>query len=297
MPLGVTQRGGPGGAPTADGSSSGVESPATTRGVSGPASPAGDDNLNPAGGVRADDGRGDSSDDLELGGDDNPIPYSRVRTMREKWTREAEQRARAAALEEMQQQLYPFLQEVQQLRERADPKNTVKSIADALLKQAGIEQEPEKPQYVTRQQLEELRREERERAERDWQQRDDVARAENDLREAKVRHKQIFEAFPQIEDMAAAMWGSPYAVEKNLTFAQIVDDLAKGFTAAVGRLNEQYVEDKQTDARQQVVTPAGGAARGTPSARKPEHDLSTDEGTEAATRAFLQRNRTKLGAS
>lgn len=312
MPLAVPQRGGPGAAPAGGAAAAPAGGDgATTRGVSGPASPAGDTHQNPAGGRPAADrpvyrdepdrGRHESPESTQGGEDedfdldsqagDNPIPHSRVRKM----IAQREARARQAAMDEMRQQLTPFLQEFQQLRQRADPRNMVKTMTDALARAAGLEVEEPPPQYVTRAEFEQMQRTERERAQAEYQQREDLQRAEVDLREAKVKHAKIFEAFPQLEDMAAAMWGSPWAMKNNMTLAGIIDGLVKDFNAAVGRVNEGYVADKGADSRQQVVAPAGGSAVPAAGARRTEYDLTTDEGTEGATRAFLRRNRGNLG--
>lgn len=308
MSLAVPQRGGPGAAPAGGSSTPPSGEGATTRGVSGPTSPVGDNNPSPVSGTQerpiyrdpgADDGRHASpdADDFDALPQDNPIPYSRVRSMREKWERDAHERARKAALQELQGQFVPILQELAQLRQAADPRSVVKQMTEAMLRGAGIEQEEAPPQYVTRAEFEQMQRTERERAQAEWQDREDLQRAEVDLREAKTKHAAIFEAFPQLEEAAAAMWGSPWAVKNKVSLGQIIDKLVTDFNAAVGKVNESYVADKQADLRQQIVAPAGGSATPAPGAKKGEHDLSTDEGTESATRAFLRSRRGQLGGA
>lgn len=282
----------------AAGASGGGTAPAS--GVRSPASPAGGGNPFPLStGAQPDrvagaspqpgdhDGGAPDELDLDQGGQDNAIPYSRVKQMREGWQKKAREEGLTAARQELLREFAPVLEELTQLRElrqQFDPAAIKQGVAEAFLESLGVKKEQPKPQYVTREEYESGLQKERQRFESEAQHRADLQRAHADVQAARQRHAKIFEAFPAIEEIAASVWGTPYAVQNKIPMGAIIDALAKQFEAAVGKFNAEYVEGKERDGRDVPITPGPTP---TPGKKTGKADYSP-EATAAAAVKFLE---------
>jgi hypothetical protein len=295
----------PEGAP-AGGSGGGAAAPQS--GVSGPASPAGGGSTpfprlfggggseKPSGDAGGGDEDPDELADLETahaGGQDNPIPYSRVKKILEGRTAKAQRAAKEEALREARdgflREFAPVLEELQslrQLREQFDPDKVKLGVAEAFLESLGVKKEKPAPKYLTEEDFNRRLTEQETKFQREHQHREELQRAKLDLGAAKQRHEKVFKHFPAMEELAAAVWSTPAAVKHGISMAQVCDALAAQLQSFVGAYNDAYAKGKEEDAKETVITPGSTATPGKKSPAKVDHST---EGTAKRAVAFLEK--------
>lgn len=269
------------------GAPEGVRSPATPAGGSDPfPHTSGGAPRAPGAPVEGDGGAADELDALEAEGE-NAIPHTRVREMRGKWESRAAAKARAEAEQELMRRFDPVLQELTQLRELAgqlDPTKIKMGVAESFLEALGVKKEAPKPQYVTREDFEKGLSEERNKLQRQQAHREDLNRATLDLQAAKQRHASYFEHFPVLEELAAAVWSTPHAVERRIGLGQIVDALVAQIEKGIGGYNKAYTERKAREAGELPITPGVTPTPG----KRPDKVDHSSEGTANRAIAFLR---------
>lgn len=205
---------------------------------------------------------------------ENAIPHSRVREMLAR----AREESRRAAFDEARQQLAPIF-------EQLDPKRLRQQLATEMLQALGQEPKRPEPKPVTAEQLEELNRridgrftqyERQQQAEQLRVQDERIATSQ--MQELKETHGDLFEAYPDLEEDIANLWGSPWAIEQGLTVKQIGDWKVSRLIGAIGKYNEGYANRAADQTR--GVTPIRPGSTRAPAPRKTP-DVSTDEGARA----------------
>lgn len=263
----------------------GADAPAG--GVSGPATPAGDDNFSPPPAGSPDPAAGAAAGEADAQPRppvrDNAIPYSRVRQM----LTQAEQRAEQRATERLRQELAPFLAEL-------NPENMRRRLAQEMLTGLGVEPKKPEPKTVTEEQLAAIVRQQEDRFTQQLAGITEQQRIDNETRQAKAEldrirgaNEDLFEAFPQLEQIIANDWGSPWAVQNGVTFQQIADFHVAKLREGVSKFSQGL--NAGADARAAVTPVRPGSAR-TPQGPKPP-DVSTDDGARAAALSLLTRGR------
>jgi hypothetical protein len=237
---------------------------------------------------------GGADDDLESAIQEDRegrgIPHDRVRQMRSSWERKAEQRAMQQARQQLISEFSPVLEELSALREKAsqfDPDAVRVGVAKSILKGLGVEEQQPQPRLVTAEEHAKALQQIEQKFQREQQYREDLARATADLQNAKQKYAKTFDAFPVIEELAAAIWGTPYAVRNGVTMGRIVDGLVKQIEDGIGKVNQSYVQEKQADAVQAPIVPGSSTAPG----RKPAGKLDySPEATAKRAIEFLEKS-------
>lgn len=190
----------------------------------------------------------------------------------------AREESRRAAFDEARQQLAPIF-------EQLDPKRLRQQLATEMLQALGQEPKRPEPKPVTAEQLEELNRridgrftqyERQQQAEQLRVQDERIATSQ--MQELKETHGDLFEAYPDLEEDIANLWGSPWAIEQGLTVKQIGDWKVSRLIGAIGKYNEGYANRAADQTR--GVTPIRPGSTRAPAPRKTP-DVSTDEGARA----------------
>lgn len=229
-------------------------------------------------------GGGADDDDLEAAitadTEGRGIPHDRVRAMwagREKKLREQLQRE---TREGLMQDLAPMLEELHQLRGVAanlDPKKQRLDLATSILKALGVEEEPAKPDFLTRQDHEKSIEELRAQFTREAQHRSDMDRARAELAQARVKHEKWFKHFPMLEELAAVIWSQKSVVAAGTPFGSVVDALVGRLDEGLGAYNKAYADEKLKDGEQnQPIVPGSGPTPGKKPPAKVDH---SPEGT------------------
>lgn len=247
-------------APAAPAASAAAPSP----GVRSPAAPAGDAHPFPGVFGRSTQPAPRAGDDDELEAairedtEQRGIPHDRVRKIAEGRARKAAEDAAKRERESLMRELSPYLQELEQLRGVArefDPAAVKTGIAKSLLQALGVEEEKPAPKYVTEEEFQARLREDRDSFQREVAHREDMQRAQADLVDRKAKHKDAFEHFPMIEELAAAMWSSPSIVKAGVSYGQCVDAIVRQIDAGIAKRNETYAARKAAEAGEQPITP------------------------------------------
>lgn len=252
-------------------------------GVSNPDSPPGDGNTNPPDQAAGDSDQGPEQnaggqpDNGQARGrqpNENRIPYSRVREMIQRAEREAEERVK--------RQVQPYLERMQQY----DPEKLQQGIAQRFLETlypgAQITKK-DPPKYVTEEQMTKLLQEKDQQYRAEMTRNVEIQRAQVAIDDAKRKHADVFEAFPQAEEYIINAWGA----SGNQTMAQVIEKVVGGIKGLMDKAGTQYVEGKRNDGTVRPLTP-GSQAR---PANQKTHDFSTEDGAEKAALEFLTKGR------
>lgn len=190
------------------------------------------------------------------GGQDNPIPYTRVQQM-------------------LAKQREQILREVQASMPRGPSSTDRLALVKKALEFAGIQVPDEQPQYVTREQMEQVFSERISQIEREAAVTREFERGSWELEIAKAQHAEVFQSFPQLEETAIAI----YANSHGKSMSEIVKGLVDGLEGYYGARNKAYAAGKRTA---QGVVPVRPTSSPGGAPQRPQIDLSTSDGMDAA---------------
>jgi hypothetical protein len=300
-PEGAPAGGSGGGAPAGGGGA------APAGGVSGPASPAGGGTPFPhilgggekpaaPSGAAPGGGGGEADDDLETAiredAEGRGIPHDRVRTMRSGWEKKASELALQQARQQFMADFGPLLEELQAFREKAsqmDPANVKAGVVEGILRGLGVQLPGDKkaePKFVSVEDFQRGIRDVQSKFERETEQRQELEAAQRTLSEVRGKHAELFEDFPVIEEFAAAVWGSPWAVEKKISYGAILEGIVKSLKGGLDKASKRYVEGKEKDLRQEIPIVPGSGPK--PGAKKPGKVDHSPEATANRAVEFLK---------